>query len=126
MGYLEIRFYEKCKGEFGVNNGKYIEENSRRFLDDCYIALDATNINPLKLFDILNNIHDKIKFTMGQHNPYLPFLDIMVNKAPETNNIWMDMFYKKLIPGDVFHLTVSTLNNAKAIYLLHLLEEIVP
>ena len=63
---------------------------------------------------------------MGQHNPYLPFLDIMVNKDPETNNIWMDMFYKKLIPGDVFHLTVSTLNNAKAIYLLHLLEELVP
>ena len=53
MGYLEIQFYEKCKNEFGVNKGKYIEENWHRFLDDYYIALDTTNINPLKLFDIL-------------------------------------------------------------------------
>ena len=56
MGYLEIRLYEKCKSELGVNSGKYIEENSHRFLDDCYIALDATDINPLKFFDILNNL----------------------------------------------------------------------
>ena len=48
MGYLELQFYEKCKNKYGVNNGKYIEENWQRFLDECYIALDATNINPLK------------------------------------------------------------------------------
>ena len=95
MGYLKLEFYEKYKNEFGVNNGKYIEENWHRFLDDCYIALDATNINPLRLFDILNNIHDNIKFTMEQRNLYLPFLDIMINKDPENNNIWMDIFYKK-------------------------------
>ena len=95
MGYLKLEFYEKYKNEFGVNNGKYIEENWHRFLDDYYIALDATNINPLRLFDILNNIHDNIKFTMEQHNLYLPFLDIMINKDPENNNIWMDIFYKK-------------------------------
>ena len=47
MGYLKIQFYEKCKNEFGVNNRKYIEENWHRFLDVCYVALDATNINPL-------------------------------------------------------------------------------
>ena len=62
MKYLELQFYEKCKNEFGVNNGKYIEENWHRFLDDCYIALDATNINPLKRFDMLNNIHDNLTF----------------------------------------------------------------
>ena len=32
---------------------------------------------------------------MEQHNLYLPFLDIMINKDPETNDIWMDTFYKK-------------------------------
>ena len=87
MGYLELQFYQKCKNKFCVNNGKYIEENWYMFLDDCYIALDATNINPLKPFDILNNIHDNIKFTMEQHNLYLPFLDVMINKDPENNNI---------------------------------------
>ena len=35
MGFLELQFYEKCKNEFGENNGKYIEENWHRFLDDC-------------------------------------------------------------------------------------------
>ena len=95
MGYLEIQFYEKRKNEFGVNNRKDIEENWHRFLDNCYIALDATNINPLKLFDILTKIHDNIKVTMEQYNLSLPFLDLMINKDPETNNIWMDLFYKK-------------------------------
>ena len=32
---------------------------------------------------------------MEQYNLYLPFLDIMINKDPENNNIWMDIFYKK-------------------------------
>ena len=95
MGYLKLQFSKKCKNEFGVNNRKYIEENWHRFLDDCYIDLDATNINPLKLFDILNNIHDNNKFTLEQHILYLPFLDIMINKDPENNNIQIDIFYKK-------------------------------
>ena len=95
MGYLEIRFNEKCNNDFGVNNGKFFQENWHRFLDDCYIASDATNISLLKLFDILNNIHDNIKFTMEQHNLCLPFLDIMINKDLETNSIWMDIFYEK-------------------------------
>ena len=101
MGYLEIQLYEKCKNEFSINNKKYIEENWHRVLDDCYIALDATNINPLKLFDILNNIHDN--------------LDVMINKDSETCNNWMDIFYKKLILGDVLHLTFVTPNTAKTI-----------
>ena len=50
MGYLEIQFCENCKNEFGVNNGKYIKKIWHRDLDNCYIALDATNTNPLKLF----------------------------------------------------------------------------
>ena len=32
---------------------------------------------------------------MEQHNLYLPFLDIMINKDPENDNIWMDIFCKK-------------------------------
>ena len=126
MGYLELQFYEKCKNEFGVNNGKYTAENWYRFLDNCYIALDATNTNPLKLFDILNNINDNIKFTMEQQNLYLPFLDIMIKKDPENNNIWMDIFCKKTDTQSVFHLTLAIPNNAKRMYLSHLLEEFVP
>ena len=32
---------------------------------------------------------------MEQHNLYLPFLDIMINKDPDNNHIWMNIFYKK-------------------------------
>ena len=50
----KFKYARICKNDFSVNNGKYIEENWCRFLDDCYIALDTTNINFLKVFDILN------------------------------------------------------------------------
>ena len=126
VGFLELQFYEKCKNEFGVNNGKYIEENWHRFLDDCYIALDATDINPLKIFDILNNIYDNIKFTMEQHNHHLPFFYIMINKDPENNNIWMDMFYKTTDTRRCALFNPCHPNKAKTIYFLHLLEEFVP
>ena len=32
---------------------------------------------------------------MEQHKFYLAFLDTMIKKDPETNNIWMAIFYKK-------------------------------
>ena len=32
---------------------------------------------------------------MEQQNLFLPFTDIMINKNPENNNIWIDTFYKK-------------------------------
>ena len=107
MGYLEIQFYRKYKNEFGVKNEKYNEETWHMFSDDCHIDLDAANINLLKLFDILNNIHDSIKFKMEQHSLDLPFFDITISKDRETNNIWINIFYKKLILGDVFHLTLA-------------------
>lgn len=47
----------------------------------------------------------------------------MINKDSETCNNWMNIFYKKLILGDVFHLTFVTPNTAKTIYHLHLLDE---
>ena len=121
LGYLEIQFHEKRKNEFGVSNEKYIEENWHRYLDDCYIALDVTNINPLKLFDIFDNIHDNVKFTMKQHNLYLLFLDIMTNKDSASNNIWNDILYKKNTDTRrCAPLTLATQNNAKTIYILRL------
>ena len=67
-------------------------ENWHRFLEDFCIAFDTNNIDLNQLFDILHNIHDYIQFKMEEHSLYLPFLDIMINKDPETNNIWMDIF----------------------------------
>ena len=65
MGYLESQFCQNSKNGFGVNNGKYIEENWQKTV------------------------------RMEQHNLYSLFFDTMINKSSETNSIWMDIFYKK-------------------------------
>ena len=85
-------------------------------LGDCSIALDATNINPLKPFDALNNVHDKIKFTMKQHK----------RKILRSKFFEQKYFRKILILRNAFHLAFVILNNAKMIYLLHLLDEFEP
>ena len=89
MGYLESQFCENGKNEFGVNNGKYIEENWQKTVK------------------------------MEQHDLYSPFFDTMINKASETNSIWMDIFYKKVhtwrrVPCNYYH--PVTPKNAKTIY----------
>ena len=71
LGYHEIQFFEHCNNEFILSNGKHFKENWSKILYDCYIALHASNISPLKLFDILNNIHDNINLTMKQHSHFL-------------------------------------------------------
>ena len=100
MGYLEVQFYENCKNELYINNGKYIEENWHRFFGDCYLALDATNLNLLKLFDIIKSIHENIKFSKKQNKTILVY-NFLISRS---------------IHGDVFHLTLVTPNNLKTIY----------
>ena len=85
-------------------------------LGDCSIALDASNINPLKFFDTLKNFHGNIKFTMNQHKRQILSATLFGWKY----------FRKILIRRNVFHLTFVILNNAKIIYLLHLLDEFEP
>ena len=39
---------------------------------------------------------------MEQHDLFLPFFDLVISKDLEINEIWMDIFYKKQVPVDVF------------------------
>ena len=57
---------------------------------------------------------------MEQQRLCLAFLDIMINKDAETTNIFTDIFIKKSILGDVFHLTLFTTSNAERMYYSHL------
>ena len=57
MGYLESQFCENGKNEFGVNNGKYIEENWQKTV------------------------------RMEQQDLYSPFFDTMINKVNMINDI---------------------------------------
>ena len=64
MGYHEIQIYEKSSQIFGDNFSKYLKENWKRYLDDCFI-LWMKNIRTLNEFkSIINDIHTSIQFTM--------------------------------------------------------------
>ena len=63
---------------------------------------------------------------MEEHNLYLPLLDILINKGPEPNNIWMDIFCNETNTPRCVPLTLVTPNSAKAKYILHLLDEFSP
>ena len=69
-----------------------IEQNWKRFLDDCFILLRSILIKPNELLDALNNINPAIEFTMETSDTQLPFLDIMINK--EGKKVFMDIYSK--------------------------------
>ena len=48
MGYLEIEFNGKCNSHLDP-----VQENWFRFLDNCYILLDAKKVDLVKLFELL-------------------------------------------------------------------------
>lgn len=92
LGYLEILLYEKVEENFGNEFRIYIENNWKRFLDDCFI-LWTKNEDYLKSFhEILNNLHTDISFTVESSPEELPFLDVKV--ICENGEISTDLYYK--------------------------------
>ena len=91
MGYLETKLYKLIEETFGIETRKHIEENWKRFLDDCFIPLDTNIILGQELLHILNNLNESIKFTEEHNKHQIPFLDIKINQTD--NRIWMDIYY---------------------------------
>lgn len=92
MGFLEDKMYKLVESTFNLSFSKYIKEQWKRFLDDCFIIW-TKNRDELNLFqNLLNNINPSIQFTMETDNNQLPFLDILVTKAD--NRITTDIYYK--------------------------------
>ena len=57
MGFHEIELYAIIRKKFTLPVSNYFEQNWGRFLDDCFIFLRLSLINPNKLLDVLNNIN---------------------------------------------------------------------
>ena len=92
LGYLEIRLYEIVEEKYGQEFRIYIENNWKRFLDDCFILWTKSE-NDLSIFhEILNSLHPDISFTMESSTEELPFLDVMIKCV--NGKIITDIYYK--------------------------------
>ena len=64
LAYLEGKMYEKSEAEFDLDFRRYIEENFKRYLDDCFLIFTKTEEQLQKFHNLLNNLHPSIKFTI--------------------------------------------------------------
>ena len=78
LAYLEEQLYLRLERDFNHQFSQYIEENFKRFLDDCFILFTKSDNELEKLYQYLNNLHPSLKFTMDSNTNQLPFLDTMV------------------------------------------------
>lgn len=82
MGFLEVQLFYKLKAKLGKKVALYFWTNYRRYLDDGIIFWDKRVCDFQEVFDILNNMHPSIKFTMECSESQLKYLDVLVYKTP--------------------------------------------
>ena len=92
LAYLEEQLYTRLEKDFNQQFSQYIEENFKRFLDDCFILFTKSDNELEKLYQYLNDLHPSLKFTMESNASQLPFLDTMV--INNGGKIQTDIFYK--------------------------------
>ena len=92
MGFHETELYAIIRNKFTPPVSNYVEQNWKRFLDDCLIFLRLCLIKPNELLDVSNNINLAIQFTMETSNTQFPFLDIMISK--EGKKVFIDNYSK--------------------------------
>ena len=92
LAYLEGKKYEKSEAEFDLDFRRYIEENFKRYLDDCLLIFTKTEEQLQKFHNLLNNLHPSIKFTIEKSKTCLPFLDTLV--INEDGKLHTDIYYK--------------------------------
>ena len=82
MGYLEVKLFYKLRAKLGNKVASFFWSNYRRYLDDGIIFWDKRLCDFQEVFNILNEMHQSIKFTMECSDSHLKFLDVLVYKTP--------------------------------------------
>ena len=82
MGYLEILLFYKIRAKLGNKVALYFWTSYRRYLDDGIIFWDKRLCDFHEVFDLLNEMHPSIKFTMEGSDTQLKYLDVLVYKTP--------------------------------------------
>ena len=93
VGYIENVAYDNLLVTKGSDYANYVKLMLRRFLDDIFIKWRKSLGDPQELFSLLNNIEEKVNFTM-EIGPKLPFLDVHFELRPN-GTLKTDIFYKQ-------------------------------
>ena len=92
MAFLEIKLYDKFQENFRIEARNKFQNEWMRYLDDCFIYWD-TRIGPItELHNILNNLHENIKFTVETSYKRMNFLDIQM--IIQGDKIITDIYHK--------------------------------
>ena len=92
IAFLEVGLYDKFQEYFGLEARQKFQKKWTRYLDGCFIYWD-TRLGPVtQLHDILNSLHDKIKFTIETNHQQMNFLDIKM--IAEKDKIITDIYFK--------------------------------
>lgn len=57
--FLEVKMYTKTQGVFGAKFAKYIQNQWKRLLDDCFIFWNRLRDIFMKFHKLLNELHKK-------------------------------------------------------------------
>ena len=86
MGYIELKVVPAFKNSF-----LYL-----RYVDDCFVLLRNEKIMD-EVFNILNNAHTSISFTIKKNNNGIAFLDVQIKR--EENRFLTSVYRKKTFTG---------------------------
>ena len=93
LAYLEEKLFVQTEMKYGKEFARYIKDNWKGFLDDCFILWTKGEDNLKTFHSVLNELHSDLKFTMEYSNERLPFLDVLLIKS--NNRITTDIFFKE-------------------------------
>ena len=92
LGYLEKKLYDTVNEKYGDQFKTYLTNSWKRYLDDCFIIWEESEEKLNEFYDIFNNLHPQINFTMEYNRKQLSFLDVLIMK--NGNNIVTDIYNK--------------------------------
>ena len=92
VGYIEKETYERLSVSKGTEYADYVRLMLRRFLDDVFLKWRDSLGDPMELFHLLNNIDEKINFTIEMGNS-IPFLDVRFTLGTN-GTLETDIYYK--------------------------------
>ena len=92
LAYLEKNLYKIIGKKYSNNIKGELTKSWKRYLHDCFIFWKCQWGDINKLYNLLQNLHLKIKFTMEHSSNKLPFLDTLIKN--ENGQIIRDIYHK--------------------------------
>ena len=82
--YLEKELYSRYENTFGNENKDDFIKLFRKLLDHCFRIWKRSEKDLMKFYDLLNDLHEKIKFTIEKGNKTFHFLTFYYTRTEES------------------------------------------